>query len=68
MSLCARVDVFIELPNCPVKRDIRSLLHWKQVLRTNAASSAKQLSVQVLGTSAVLMREHVLPAFLRTLS
>ncbi len=29
-------------------RDIRSLLHWKQVLRTNAASSAKQLSAQVL--------------------
>ncbi len=48
MSLCARVDVFIELSNGPVKRDIRSLLHWKQVLRTNAASSAKQLSAQVL--------------------
>ncbi len=31
----------------------RSLLHWKQVLRTNAASSAKQLSAQVLCTSAV---------------
>ena len=68
MSLCARVDVFIELSNGPVKRDIRSLLHWKQVLRTNAASSAKQLSAQVLYTSAALMREHVLPAFLRTLS
>ncbi len=27
MSLCAREDVFIELSNGPVKRDIRSLLH-----------------------------------------
>ena len=52
MSLCARVDVFIELSNGPVKREIRSLLHWKQVLRTNAALSAKQLSAQVLCTSA----------------
>ena len=32
------------------------------MLRTNAASSAKQLSAQVLCTSAALMREHVLPA------
>ncbi len=63
MSLCARADVFIELSNGPVKRDIRSLLHWKQVLRTNAASSAMQLSAQVLCTSAALMREHVLPVF-----
>jgi hypothetical protein len=57
------VDVFIELSNGSVKRDIRSLLHWKQVLRKNAASSAKQLTAQVLCTSAALMCEHILPAF-----
>ncbi len=33
-----------------------------------SASSAKQLSAQVLCTSAALMREHILPAFLRTSS
>jgi hypothetical protein len=38
------------------------------VLRTNAASSAKKLSVQVLCTGAALMREHALPAFVRTLN
>jgi hypothetical protein len=49
-------------------RDIRSLLHWKQVLRTNAASSAKQLSAPLLCKSAALIREHILPAYLRTSS
>ena len=68
VAMCTCRCVFIELSNGPVKRDIRSLLHWKQVLRTNAASSAKQLSAQVLCTSAALTREHVLPAFLRTVS
>ena len=38
------------------------------MLRTNAASSAKKLSVQVLCTGAALMREHALPAFVRTLN
>jgi hypothetical protein len=40
----------------------------KKVLRTNAASSAKKLSAQVLCTSAAHMREHALPAFVRTLN
>ena len=38
------------------------------MLRTNAASSAKKLSAKVLCKSAAHMREHALPAFVRTLN
>jgi hypothetical protein len=58
----------ISLHVTPFLRECDLALALCKVLRTNAASSAKKLSAQVLCTSAAHMREHALPAFVRTLN